>query len=52
MPGETSPDTDAAKVTGIAHKIVDDLIKQASTHIEDPEYSAIKTQIGEFAQEL
>jgi amyloid beta precursor protein binding protein 1 len=52
VPGETSPDTDAEKLTGIASKITDDLIKEASTHIEDPDYSTIKTQIAEFAQEL
>ena len=51
-PGETDADTDAEKLTGIAHKIMDDLINEAKTHVEDPEYSAIKTRLGEFAQEL
>lgn len=50
--GETDADADAEKLTGIAHKTLDDLINQAGTQVEDPEYSAIKTQIGEFAQEL
>lgn len=51
-PGETDPDADAEKLTGIASTMMDDLIKEAGTHVEDPEYSIIKTQIGEFAQEL
>lgn len=52
MPGEINGDKDAAKLTGIASSIMDDLIKEAGTHIENPEYSAIKAQIGEYAQEL
>lgn len=51
-PGETDADTDADKLTGIAHTIMDDLIKEAKTHVEDPEYSSIKARVGEFAQEL
>ena len=51
-PGETDADTDAEKLTGIAHKIMDDLIKGAGTSVADPEYSEIKEKIGEFAQEL
>lgn len=31
---------------------MDDLINAAKTHVEDPEYSAIKLRIGEFAREL
>lgn len=51
-PGETNADTDAEKLTGIAQMIMDDLIKQAGTRVEDPEYSVVKTKIGEYAQEL
>lgn len=51
-PGETYADTDAEKLTGIAHKIMNDLINEAMTRVEEPEYSAIKTRVGEFAQEL
>ncbi|KAJ4403246.1 hypothetical protein N0V91_006649 [Didymella pomorum] len=51
-PGETDADTDAEKLTGIAHKIMDDLINEAKTRVEDPDYSAIKTRVGEFAQEF
>ena len=52
VPGETNTDTDAEKLTGIALAIMDNLIKEAGTHIENPEYSTIETQIGEYAQEL
>ncbi|KAH8728808.1 hypothetical protein GQ44DRAFT_646715 [Phaeosphaeriaceae sp. PMI808] len=52
VPGEIDPDTDTKKLTGIAFKITDDLVKEASTSIDEDEYAAIKTQIGEFASEL
>lgn len=52
MPGASDADTDAEKLTGIAFKIADDLVKEASASIDEEEYSAIKTQIGEFASEL
>jgi amyloid beta precursor protein binding protein 1 len=51
-PGEMDAGTDAEKLTGIAHKIMDDLIKEAGTSVADPEYSEIKEKIEEFAQEL
>ena len=52
VPGATDPETDGTKVTGIAFKIADDLIKEASASIDEDEYTAIKSQIGEFASEL
>jgi amyloid beta precursor protein binding protein 1 len=52
MPGETDADTDAEKVTGIALKITDDLINEAGSFIEEPDYSTLKTRTGEFVQEL
>ncbi|KAF2708757.1 hypothetical protein K504DRAFT_381144 [Pleomassaria siparia CBS 279.74] len=52
MPGETRQETDTEKVTGIAFKITDDLIKEAGTFIEEPDYTAVKERIGEFVQEL
>lgn len=52
MPGETDAETDAEKVTGIAFKIADDLIKEAGTFVEEPDYSTLKTRTGEFVQEL
>jgi amyloid beta precursor protein binding protein 1 len=50
--GEKDADADAEKLTGIALKIADDLIKEAGSHVEEDEYAAVKTQIGEYAQEL
>jgi amyloid beta precursor protein binding protein 1 len=52
VPGEKDADTDAQKLTGIAFKIADDLVKEASASIDEDEYANIKTQIGEFASEL
>lgn len=50
--GETDQDADTEKLTGIAFKLADDLVKEASASIDEDEYSAIKTQIGEFSSEL
>jgi amyloid beta precursor protein binding protein 1 len=52
VPGETDQDTDSEKLTGIAFKITDDLVKEANASIDEDEYATIKTQIGEFAREL
>jgi amyloid beta precursor protein binding protein 1 len=52
VPGESDADTDAMKLTGIAFKIADDLVKEASASIDEDDYATIKTQIGEFASEL
>ena len=52
IPGETDQDTDSEKLTGIAFKIADDLIKEANASIDEDEYTTIKSQIGEYAQEL
>lgn len=49
-PGDFEADTE--KMTGIAHKIVDSLIKEAGTFIEDPEYSEVKENVGKFCMEL
>lgn len=51
-PGEGDAERDAEKLIGIAHRVLDDLIKEAGTHVDDPEYSEIKTRVSEFAQEL
>jgi amyloid beta precursor protein binding protein 1 len=50
--GEKNPDVDAEKLTGIAFKIADDLVKGASASIDEDEYATIKTQIREFMSEL
>jgi amyloid beta precursor protein binding protein 1 len=52
VPGETDPDTDSEKLTGIAFKIADNLVKQANAAIDEDEYATVKAQIGKFAQEL
>jgi amyloid beta precursor protein binding protein 1 len=52
IPGETDQDTDSQKLTGIAFKIANDLVKEANAEIDEDEYTTIKSQIGEFAQEL
>lgn len=52
VPGETDPDVDSEKTTGIALKIIDDLIKEAGASPEEDEISTVKTQAGEFVQEL
>ncbi|KAF2121450.1 NEDD8-activating enzyme E1 regulatory subunit [Lophiotrema nucula] len=50
--GDSEVDTDNEKVTGIALKTLNDLVKEASASIEENELSTIKEQTGEFAQEL
>ncbi|RYO45460.1 NEDD8-activating enzyme E1 regulatory subunit [Alternaria arborescens] len=50
--GETDPETDSEKLTGIALKIANDLIKEANASIEEEEFDTIKSQVGEYAQEL
>jgi len=52
MPGEIDQESDTEKVTGIALKIADDLIKESGTSVEESEYSEVRTRIGEFVQEL
>jgi len=50
--GESDPDTDSEKLTGIAMKIADDLFKEANASVDEDEYATIKSQIGEYAREL
>jgi amyloid beta precursor protein binding protein 1 len=58
VPGQVSEDDsadiggDAEKLTGIAHTILDRLIKEAGEHIEDPDYTEIKEGIGKVCTEL
>ncbi|KAF2032706.1 NEDD8-activating enzyme E1 regulatory subunit [Setomelanomma holmii] len=52
VPGEQDPESDAEKLTGIAFKMADDLIKEANAAIDEDEYATIKGQIRQFAQEL
>jgi amyloid beta precursor protein binding protein 1 len=50
--GETDTEADCEKLTGIALKIANDLVKEANASIEEDEYDTIKSQIGEYAREL
>ncbi|KAK4544915.1 hypothetical protein LTR36_003820 [Oleoguttula mirabilis] len=54
VPGSGVDDfeSDTEKVTGIAHTILDGLIKEAGTFVEDPEYSDVKAKVGEFCLEI
>lgn len=51
-PGLVDVEADAAKLTGIAHKIVDNLINEAGTRVEDPEYSQVKEEVGKLCVEI
>jgi amyloid beta precursor protein binding protein 1 len=53
-PGEPGGDyeTDAIKLTGIAHHIIDNLINEAGTRIEDPEYSELKAEVEKICVEM
>lgn len=53
-PGEPGADyeSDAVKLTGIAHKIIDNLINEAGTRIEDPEYSDLKAEVEKICIEM
>lgn len=50
--GERDLDADADKLTGIALKITDDLIKEANASLEEDEYTTVKSQVGDYAREL
>lgn len=54
VPGcvDSEVELDTGKVTGIAHKIIDSLIKEAGTTIEDPEYTEVKENVGKLCFEL
>lgn len=45
-------DADAEKMVSIAHTIVDDLINDAGTFIEEPEYGSIKEEVATICREL
>lgn len=54
VPGSSDADfeSDMVKMTGIAHKIVDNLINDAGTRIEDPEYTEIQENVEKVCMEL
>ncbi|KAF2451216.1 hypothetical protein P171DRAFT_400564 [Karstenula rhodostoma CBS 690.94] len=45
-------DSDTGKVTSIALKLVDSLVKEASYTIDEEEYDTVRAQIAELAREL
>ena len=47
-----SPTIAVDKTSGIAHTIIDDLIKEAGIFVEDPEYSEVRTATGNIVREL
>ena len=49
---DKDPDVQAAKITGIAYTMLDDLIKQAGTFVEDPEYSEVKRLVENCVAEF
>lgn len=53
-PGEPGADyaSDATKLTGIAHQIIDNLINEAGTRVEDPEYSELKEEVEKICIEM
>ncbi|KAK5117354.1 hypothetical protein LTR62_005971 [Meristemomyces frigidus] len=49
---ESDLEADTEKLTGIAHHLLDTLITEAGTFLEDPDYTAVKTRIANFCTEL
>lgn len=47
-----APNVASEKVSGIAHTMIDSLIKEAGAFVEDPEYSEVKTNTSKIVQEL
>ena len=45
-------DSDTEKLTGIAHVILDALIKEAGTFVKEPDYSLIRTKVAKTCTEL
>ncbi|KAL6710379.1 hypothetical protein ACN47E_009325 [Coniothyrium glycines] len=52
VPGEVDQDGDTTKLTGIAFKLLNDLVKDANTSVEEDELDTIKGQVRDFASEL
>jgi len=51
-PSTTPAALDAAKFTATAHTLIDALITQAGTFVEDPEYSELKGTAADIVAEL
>lgn len=54
IPGASDAEleADTERVVGIAHKIMDGIIKEAGTRIEEPEYSEIKEGLDKVVTEI
>lgn len=54
VPGSTDSELEAdeAKLTGMAHKILDDLLDEAGVRIEDPDYTELKDRLGRICVEM
>lgn len=50
--GDEDYEADAEKLTGMSHKIIDSIIKEAGKFIDDPQYSQIKEKVGKLCTEL
>jgi len=44
--------TDTEKLAGIAHQILDNIINEAGTRVQDPEYTNVKAEIGNICVEM
>lgn len=49
---EEEQDLDSEKLAGIAGKFIDELIKEAGTTVDEPEYSEIKDQVAKITEEM
>lgn len=45
-------EADTERVTGVAHKIIDSLLKEAGERMEDPEYSELKDRVANVVTEM
>jgi amyloid beta precursor protein binding protein 1 len=52
LPGADDMELDADQLTGIAHRIIDDLLDEAGKRLDILEYDEVKEKAGEFCQEL
>lgn len=54
VPGSTALDfeSDTTRLTGIAHNILDNVIKEAGSFVQDPEYTKVKLTVQKLCMEL
>ncbi|KAF2199125.1 hypothetical protein GQ43DRAFT_129803 [Delitschia confertaspora ATCC 74209] len=52
IPGAADARLDVENVISVSRKIIDDLINEAGTFIEDPEYSEVLSTTADFVKEL